>query len=123
MNKSRGEVLVQGPTQQTHRPRASLQEDLRLGKLQPTFLRQPQPLPMYPLSLKTALSHPELAPQLYTRELEYLCRVEWAHSAEDILWRRSKLGLHLAPAATTAVQAWLDARATAEPSAHSRSPP
>jgi glycerol-3-phosphate dehydrogenase len=66
---------------------------------------------------------PELAPQLYTRELEYLCRVEWAHSAEDILWRRSKLGLHLAPAATTAVQAWLDARATAEPSAPPRSTP
>jgi len=37
----------------------------------------------------------ELLPQLYEREAEYLCREEYARSAEDILWRRSKLGLHL----------------------------
>jgi glycerol-3-phosphate dehydrogenase len=30
---------------------------------------------------------------LYTREVDYLCSEEWALSAEDILWRRSKLGL------------------------------
>jgi glycerol-3-phosphate dehydrogenase len=28
-------------------------------------------------------------------ELIYLVRQEWAHDAEDVLWRRSKLGLHL----------------------------
>ncbi|MBM7060462.1 glycerol-3-phosphate dehydrogenase [Pseudomonas sp. UL073] len=34
---------------------------------------------------------------LYTREVDYLCRHEWAQEAEDILWRRSKLGLFLSP--------------------------
>ncbi|MCY1288954.1 Aerobic glycerol-3-phosphate dehydrogenase [compost metagenome] len=32
---------------------------------------------------------------LYAREVDYLCREEWAQEAEDILWRRSKLGLFL----------------------------
>ena len=32
---------------------------------------------------------------LYAREVDYLCREEWAEGAEDILWRRSKLGLFL----------------------------
>ncbi|ERO64137.1 glycerol-3-phosphate dehydrogenase [Pseudomonas piscis] len=30
---------------------------------------------------------------LYSREVDYLCSEEWALKAEDILWRRSKLGL------------------------------
>lgn len=30
---------------------------------------------------------------LYQIEVDYLCREEWAKSADDILWRRSKLGL------------------------------
>lgn len=29
---------------------------------------------------------------LYQREVDYLCTTEWAKSADDILWRRSKLG-------------------------------
>ena len=29
---------------------------------------------------------------LYQREVDYLCDNEWAHTAEDILWRRTKLG-------------------------------
>ena len=33
---------------------------------------------------------------LYAREADYLCRVEWARTAEDILERRTKHGLHLA---------------------------
>ncbi|MDE3735418.1 MULTISPECIES: glycerol-3-phosphate dehydrogenase [Pseudomonas] len=32
---------------------------------------------------------------LYTREVDYLCQQEWAVSAEDILWRRTKLGLFM----------------------------
>lgn len=32
---------------------------------------------------------------LYQREIEYLVRTEWAVSAEDILWRRTKLGLRM----------------------------
>ena len=36
---------------------------------------------------------------LHRREVDYLTRQEWAETAEDILWRRSKLGLHV-PAGT-----------------------
>ncbi|MBB6504935.1 glycerol-3-phosphate dehydrogenase [Sphingomonas endophytica] len=38
---------------------------------------------------------------LFGREVDYLRTVEWARSAEDILYRRSKLGLHV-PAGTAA---------------------
>lgn len=34
---------------------------------------------------------------LYQAEVDYLVRHEWAVAAEDILWRRSKLGLRIAP--------------------------
>lgn len=42
-------------------------------------------------------------------EVNYLRREEWALTAEDIVWRRSKLGLRLAPAEIAGLQAWLDA--------------
>jgi len=32
---------------------------------------------------------------LYEREVRYLMRAEWARTAADLLWRRSKLGLRL----------------------------
>jgi glycerol-3-phosphate dehydrogenase len=32
---------------------------------------------------------------LHEREVEFLMRTEWARSAEDIVWRRTKLGLRL----------------------------
>src|SRR5690606_31960900 len=32
---------------------------------------------------------------LMQREVEYLALHEWAHNAEDILWRRTKCGLHM----------------------------
>ncbi len=32
---------------------------------------------------------------LYSREVDYFLRHEWAHDAEDVLWRRTKAGLHL----------------------------
>lgn len=32
---------------------------------------------------------------LYAREVDYLVAHEWAQSADDILWRRTKLGLHV----------------------------
>jgi glycerol-3-phosphate dehydrogenase len=31
-------------------------------------------------------------------EVDYLCTHEWAQQASDILWRRTKLGLHMSPA-------------------------
>jgi len=36
---------------------------------------------------------PVIGADLHTAELDYLRREEWAASAEDVLWRRSKLGL------------------------------
>ena len=36
-------------------------------------------------------------------ELDYLIAHEWARSAEDVLWRRTKLGLHLNKAERDAV--------------------
>jgi glycerol-3-phosphate dehydrogenase len=36
-------------------------------------------------------------------ELNYLARTEWARTGEDVLWRRSKLGLRLSPAEIAAV--------------------
>jgi glycerol-3-phosphate dehydrogenase len=36
----------------------------------------------------------ELTPGLFEREAKYLCDVEWASSSDDILWRRTKLGLY-----------------------------
>jgi len=55
----------------------------------------------------------EIAPGLHERELAYLADVEWARSAEDVLWRRSKLGLHLPPSAPQAVADWFAARGLA----------
>lgn len=34
---------------------------------------------------------------LYAREIDYFVTHEWARSAEDVLWRRTKAGLHLTP--------------------------
>jgi len=42
-------------------------------------------------------------------EIEYLVRHEWAASADDILWRRSKLGLHIRPETRSRLEAWLAA--------------
>ena len=53
----------------------------------------------------------ELLPGLYEREVEYLCREEFARTAEDILWRRTKLGLHLPGANLAPLEAWLAAHA------------
>jgi glycerol-3-phosphate dehydrogenase len=35
---------------------------------------------------------------LYERELEWMLAREWARSADDVLWRRSKCGLHMTQA-------------------------
>jgi glycerol-3-phosphate dehydrogenase len=48
----------------------------------------------------------EVAPGLFEGELHYLHRHEWARSADDVLWRRSKLGLHLSSADVQSVGAW-----------------
>lgn len=52
----------------------------------------------------------ELAPGLYAAELAYLVRHEWAACAEDVLWRRSKLGLHVPPGCADRIDAWIATR-------------
>jgi len=47
---------------------------------------------------------------LYERELDYLVRHEWAREAEDVLWRRTKCGLHMSTAQKMEVHDWLAAR-------------
>ena len=44
---------------------------------------------------------------LYAREVTYLVAQEWALTVEDILWRRTKLGLHLAQIDTRALDAFI----------------
>ena len=41
---------------------------------------------------------------VYEAEILYLIRYEFAHTAEDILWRRSKLGLHISQATANAIE-------------------
>ena len=48
---------------------------------------------------------------LYEAEVGYLVDREWARTADDILWRRSKLGLHLSPEAAGKLSAWLERNA------------
>ena len=48
----------------------------------------------------------EVAPDLFEAELDYLHDHEWARSADDVLWRRSKLGLHLSANQCDAVADW-----------------
>ncbi|RJF97723.1 glycerol-3-phosphate dehydrogenase [Noviherbaspirillum saxi] len=49
----------------------------------------------------------EIAPGLYVAEVNYLMEHEWAVSAADILWRRSKLGLHLPAGSEAKLDAWM----------------
>lgn len=41
---------------------------------------------------------------LYEREIIYLREKEWARTADDVLWRRTKIGLHLATRGTPSQQ-------------------
>jgi glycerol-3-phosphate dehydrogenase len=69
----------------------------------------------------------EVAPDLYEAELFYLRSHEWAQTADDVLWRRTKLGLHCTPAERQAVVEWFAAQArqdtqASHPSELSRTP-
>lgn len=44
---------------------------------------------------------------LYEAEARYLIDREFARTAEDILWRRSKLGLHMRPKEAKALERWV----------------
>ena len=47
---------------------------------------------------------------LSEREVEYLMRVEWAESADDVVWRRSKLGLRMSPDQIAALDRFIAGR-------------
>ena len=49
-------------------------------------------------------------PGLYAAELDYLVEHEWARTGADVLWRRSKLGLHLPAGAEAMLDAWCEAK-------------
>jgi glycerol-3-phosphate dehydrogenase len=47
---------------------------------------------------------------LHEIELRHLIRNEWAVNAEDVLWRRTKLGLRFSDAEVLALEGWLNMR-------------
>jgi len=47
---------------------------------------------------------------LTASEIKYLMAAEWALTADDIVWRRSKLGLHLSAEEIAAIDAWIVAQ-------------
>jgi glycerol-3-phosphate dehydrogenase len=47
---------------------------------------------------------------LTAREVDYLVEQEWARSAEDVLWRRTKLGLNATPEQAARLDAYLSPR-------------
>ncbi len=49
-----------------------------------------------------------LGSDLYEREVEWLIDNEWARTAEDVVWRRSKLGLVLSEAQVSALNARME---------------
>ena len=49
----------------------------------------------------------DLGGGLTAREVDYLVEHEWARTADDILWRRSKIGLHTGPETRAKVEAHL----------------
>jgi glycerol-3-phosphate dehydrogenase len=62
----------------------------------------------------------EVAPGLFEAELHYLHDHEWARSVDDVLWRRSKLGLHYSAAECELVARWWAAQHPAPQ--HDRAP-
>src|SRR5690606_25165833 len=44
---------------------------------------------------------------LYAAEVDYLVAQEWARTAQDILWRRTKLGLRVGPEDVARLEAYL----------------
>jgi glycerol-3-phosphate dehydrogenase len=52
----------------------------------------------------------EVVPGVFEAELRYLHDHEWARSTGDVLWRRTKLGLHLGEADQAALAVWWQRR-------------
>ncbi|MCH7336952.1 glycerol-3-phosphate dehydrogenase [Acinetobacter sp. NIPH 2699] len=47
---------------------------------------------------------------LYVREVDYLCRFEWVMTSQDLLWRRSKLGLSMNHDEVALLDAYLESK-------------
>ncbi|MEP1442230.1 MAG: glycerol-3-phosphate dehydrogenase [Hyphomicrobiales bacterium] len=47
---------------------------------------------------------------LYAREIDYLIDYEWVRDADDVLWRRSKLGIKIKGEAVTQLQTYIEKR-------------
>ena len=60
---------------------------------------------------------------LYQAEVDHLVAKEWARSAQDVLFRRSKLGLHLSPDGVGRLEAYLRAMGAREDAARIRDLP
>jgi glycerol-3-phosphate dehydrogenase len=56
-------------------------------------------------------------------EVRYLIDHEWARSAEDLVWRRSKLGLHMQESEIAVLDVWMRQRAGQDAHASSASAP
>ncbi|MGV8844838.1 MAG: glycerol-3-phosphate dehydrogenase [Pseudomonas sp.] len=52
---------------------------------------------------------------LYGKEVDYLCREEWAMEAADILWRRTKLGLFMKPSEQARLTRYLQSKCPQRP--------
>lgn len=50
---------------------------------------------------------------LYAREVDFMIEHEWAQTAEDVLFRRSKVGLHMSAAQRDAVRDYIEGRVPA----------
>ena len=57
----------------------------------------------------------DLGGGLHEAEADYLVTREWAAGAEDILWRRSKLGLRVPGGTAARLAAWLERQTAARP--------
>jgi glycerol-3-phosphate dehydrogenase len=53
---------------------------------------------------------------LYEREVRFLMDEEWARTAEDVLWRRTKLGLKVGKQGIAALESWMSKAAIQTPS-------
>jgi len=52
----------------------------------------------------------DLGGGLGTREVDHLVDAEWARTADDILWRRTRLGLHVGPDTVARLTAYLEGK-------------
>ena len=74
-------------------------------------LRHPRHQNAREREIASATSVVSFGATLTEREIKYLIAMEWALTAEDIVWRRSKLGLRLTGDEITAIDAWITTNA------------